>query len=71
MDTGFYDPIAPKSKKPANALEYDNRSSRYQSIGTDYGVGHAQPTGHEGNPAATARTLPTGRVNTLNIYEEK
>jgi len=76
MKTGFKDPIAPKQykegEKPWNwqAPHYDNRSSCFMQAGTDYGVGHNQPVGHEGNPKSDGG-VPKGRVATVPIYPEK
>lgn len=54
----FKDPIAIKNQKPKDkeypdklyeAPSYDHRHSCFISAGVDYGVGHRQPVGHEGN----------------------
>ena len=63
MKTGFKDPTAIKKQSPRDqpvdgknspwdfrCPQYDQRSGCYVSAGTDYGVGHTQPVGHEGNP---------------------
>ena len=78
MKTGFKAPLAPKKQKPKDHPEggkkspfdftcpqYDQRSSCFIAAGTDYGVGHTNPVGHEGNPKMKVPTLPFGRVNTL------
>lgn len=67
----FNDPIKPKEKIPKptpkdsknspwdfRCPDYDERSSCFVNAGTEYGVGHRQPVGHEGNPKSTAETLP-------------
>lgn len=50
--------------------QYDQRSSNFLNAGTDYGVGHAQPIGHAGNPKERVPCLPYGRVNTMRDDEE-
>ena len=67
----FKDPTAIKGQKPADkpkdgknspwdftCPQYDQRSSRFVNAGTDYGVGHANPMGHDGNPKQSVSTLP-------------
>lgn len=49
--------------------QYDQRSSNFINAGTNYGVGHAQPIGHEGNPKMRVPSLPYGRVDTMRIDE--
>lgn len=77
MKTGFKDPIAPKQtkegEKPWNweAPHYDHRSGWTMAAGTDYGVGHNQPIGHEGNPKKDAAVLPMGRVDTMDLYPKR
>jgi hypothetical protein len=75
--THFKDPIAIKEKKDGkypwtyDAPHYDKRSSHYMNAGDNYGVGHKQPVGHLGNPKEKAPTLPSGRPETLKIYEDR
>lgn len=71
MKTGFHDPIQakPKSKKvniPWNfeAPQYDDRT--HVCAGTNYGIGHNQPVGHQGNPKQFSPVLPQGRVKTMS-----
>lgn len=54
----FKDPAAIKNQKPKDrefpsklfeAPSYDHRHSVFVNAGTNYGVGHKQPVGHEGN----------------------
>ena len=45
--------------------QYDQRSSNFVNAGTHYGVGFAQPIGHEGNPKTVVPALPRTRMNTL------
>lgn len=45
--------------------QYDQRSSNFINAGTHYGVGTAQPIGHEGNPKSTVAALPRTRKDTL------
>lgn len=67
----FKDPIAIKNQQPKDkpkdgknspwdftCPQYDERSSVFVKAGTNYGVGHRQPVGHEGNPKASAAVLP-------------
>lgn len=67
----FKDPIASKGQKPIDkpkdgknspfdytCPQYDERSSVFVNAGTDYGVGHANPFGHDGATKSTASTLP-------------
>ena len=83
MKTGFKDPIAIKNQIPKDkpvdgkkspwdftCPQYDQRSSCFIKAGTDYGVGHRQPVGHEGNPKSIVSVLPKGRVNTLKTDPE-
>jgi len=82
MKSGFKDPIAPKSeskqmpkdgkKSPWDFTcpEYDQRSSCFVNTGSEYGVGHRQPVGHEGNPKERASTMPMGRVKTMEVDEK-
>ena len=83
MKSGFKDPIAIKNQKPKDepvdgknspwdfrCPQYDQRSSCFVNAGTDYGVGHRSPVGHEGNSKSTVATLPKGRVNTMKIDEK-
>lgn len=80
MKSGFKDPIAIKNQKPKDkpvdgknspwdfrCPQYDQRSSSFLNAGTDYGTGHRQPVGHEGNPKESVSTLPKGRVNTMKV----
>jgi hypothetical protein len=60
----FPDPIKAKQKKNGDypfefkAPKYDERSSCYMKAGDDYGLGHKQPVGHDGNPKQFVSTLP-------------
>lgn len=47
-----------KSPWDFSCPQYDQRSSKFVNAGTDYGVGHRQPVGHEGNPKQTVSVLP-------------
>jgi hypothetical protein len=47
--------------------QYDQRSSNFINAGTHYGVSHAQPVGHEGNPKKEG--VPFGRVKTMRVDE--
>jgi len=49
--------------------QYDQRSSVFLNAGTDYGVGHRQPVGHEGNPKQRVSTMPFGRPETMIVDE--
>lgn len=82
MKSGFNDPIKIKAQTPKNkpvdgknspwsfeCPEYDQRSSCFVSAGTNYGVGHRQPVGHEGNPKQKVPVLPMGNVNTMKVDE--
>lgn len=75
MKTGFKNPIEPKEGKkersPWNFDQppYDERSSCYVNAGTNRGVGHKQPVGHEGNPKSDS-VIPKGRVSTMELYED-
>jgi hypothetical protein len=82
MKSGFKDPTAIKRQEPKDkpmdgknspwdfrCPQYDERSSCFVNAGTDYGVGHRQPVGHEGNPKSTVGTLPRGKVNTMKVDE--
>jgi len=83
MKSGFKDPIAIKKQNPMDkpkdgkkspwdftCPQYDQRSSCFVNAGTHYGVGHAQPVGHEGNPRSKVECLPYGRVKTMEVDEE-
>jgi hypothetical protein len=71
MKSGFKDPIAVKEgkkiKSPWNfdAPSYDERTSCFVNAGTNYGVGHKQPVGRQGNPKSEVDVLPKGRVKTM------
>lgn len=73
MKTGFTEPNPiPKEKKMKSPWNfdcpaYDERTSCYVNAGSHYGVGKAQPVGHEGNPKSTVSALPRGKVNTLKV----
>lgn len=47
--------------------QYDQRTSNFINAGTVYGVGHAQPVGHEGKPKKEG--VPMGRVPTMRVDE--
>lgn len=81
MKSGFKDPTAIKSQKPADkpvdgkkspwdfsCPQYDQRSSSFVNAGTDYGVGHKQPVGTE--KSTSKNSLPIGRVNTMRVDEK-
>lgn len=81
-ESGFSDPIRIKTQreedKPKDGRnspwdyrcpQYDQRSSNFINAGTNYGVGHRQPVGHEGNPKQYADCLPMGRVKTMRVDE--
>jgi hypothetical protein len=78
--SGFADPIKIKNQNPKDkpvdgvgitwdfrCPQYDQRSSNFVNAGTHYGVGHAQPIGHFGNPKRTVDVLPQGRVQTMQV----
>lgn len=73
MKTGFKNPIAAKEKKHGDrpwsykAPDYDRRSSHGISAGDNYGVGFNQPIGLE--KVSQGYAVPTGKVQTLKIYE--
>ena len=80
--SGFNDPARIKSQRPEDkpkdgnnspwdfrCPQYDQRSSNFVNAGTNYGVGHNQPIGHEGNPKTSAATLPFGRPTTMRVDE--
>lgn len=82
MKSGFSDPVAIKSQRPNDkpidgknspwdfrCPEYDQRTGPFVSVGTNYGVGHNQPVGREGNPKQRVATMPFGRVNTMKVNE--
>lgn len=50
--------------------QYDQRSSNFINAGTHYGVGVAQPIGHEGNPKSVVAALPRTRRDTLQDDDE-
>jgi hypothetical protein len=50
--------------------QYDQRSSNFINAGTHYGVGFAQPIGHEGDPQAVVAALPRTRMNTQQVDDE-
>ena len=49
--------------------QYDQRSSNFINAGTNYGVGHNQPIGHDGNPKQRVSVLPFGKVETMRVDE--
>jgi hypothetical protein len=82
MKSGFKDPDAIKNQKPKDTNmdkknpiwdfscpQYDERTSCYIKAGTDYGVGHKQPVGRQGNPKMHVDTLPFGKVKTMKTDE--
>lgn len=74
MKTGFKNRLEPKVKENGkrpfsyDAPSYDNRSSRGVNAGDYYGTGVNQPIGS--TKVTSSYAVPTGRVKTLNIYEE-
>lgn len=83
MKSGFKDPTAIKAQKPKDqpvdgkntpwdfrCPQYDQRSSCFVNAGTEYGVGHRQPVGHEGNPKERVDVMPMGKVNTMRVDEK-
>jgi hypothetical protein len=81
MKSGFKDPIAPKKHEPKampkdgknspwqyNCPDYDQRSSCFVNTGTKYGVGHAQPVGHQSEPKMRVDTMPKG-AKSIEMYE--
>jgi hypothetical protein len=81
MKTGFKDPAAIKSQKPADQPkegkdspwdfrqpQYDERTSCFVKAGTNYGQAYRQPVGHDG--PCKPYGVPMGRPNTLKVYEE-
>jgi hypothetical protein len=76
MDSGFNDPIAPKVKKnkkksPWNfqAPQRDESTSCFVKAGTNYGMCHKNPVGHEGPAKMRVPTLPFGRIKTQEVDE--
>src|SRR5260221_6475912 len=80
---GFEDRTYPKEKNPEckpedgkgspwdfRCPQYDQRSSNFINAGTHYGVGFAQPIGHEGNPKPVVAALPRTRMNTQQVDDE-
>ncbi len=80
--SGFKDPIAIKAQRELDqpvdgknspwdfrCPQYDQRSSSFLNAGTDYGIGHRQPVGHEGNPKTVVSTLPQGKVKGMIVDE--
>jgi hypothetical protein len=79
----FKDPISPRKHEPRaepkngktpgwdfRTPSYDERSGEFVTAGTNYGVGYRNPTGHMGQPKATAETMPmTNRKQNANPYE--
>lgn len=67
----FDNPIAPKGQKNSavrtpwdfKAPQYDQRSSSFINAGTDYGVGHTNPIGHDSDPKQHVPTLPMEKHN--------
>lgn len=74
MKTGFKNKLENKTPSPSSfafeykAPHYDQRSGRAVKAGESYGVGHTQPVGSTTHSKGYA--VPTGRVKTLNIYED-
>ncbi|CAB4164559.1 hypothetical protein UFOVP816_46 [uncultured Caudovirales phage] len=81
-ESGFSDPIKIKNQRPKDkpkdgknspwdftCPQYDQRTGPWVQAGTNYGVGHRQPVGHEGNPKTKVSVLPMGRVNTMKVDE--
>lgn len=73
MKKPFKDPIEPKKHEPRaepkdgkhspwdfRCPDYDQRSSCFVNAGTDYGIGHRQPIGHDGNAKQSSEMLPKG-----------
>lgn len=82
MKSGFSDPISIKSQKPGDkpvdgknspwdfrCPQYDQRTGPFVNAGTNYGVGHNQPVGHESNPKQRVATMPFGKINTMKVDE--
>ncbi len=78
----FADPDKIKSQRPEDkpkdgknspwdfrCPQYGQRSSCFVNAGTNYGVGHKQPVGHQGNPKQRVDTMPFGRVETMRVDE--
>jgi hypothetical protein len=83
MKSGFKDPTGIKSQKPMDepkdgkkspwdyrCPQYDQRSSCFVNAGTDYGVGHKQPIGHEGNPKQRVDVMPMDHPRGMKIDEK-
>lgn len=79
-DPHFKDPIKIKNQKPGDkpkdgvnspwdfrCPQYDQRSGPWVQAGTDYGTGHRQPVGHNGETKMFADTMPMGRHDTMDI----
>lgn len=80
--SGFADPAKIKSQRELDqpvdgkkspwdfrCPQYDQRSSVFLNAGTDYGVGHRQPVGHEGDPKMRVDTMPFGKPTTMIVDE--
>ena len=81
-DSGFSDPLKIKNQRPKDqpkdgknspwdfrCPQYDQRSSNFVQAGTNYGVGHRNPVGHNGEAKREVPTLPRGKVSTMIIDE--
>lgn len=85
MKSGFKDPVIIKKQSPKDKPEgypkgnkdpwdfrcpqYDERSSCFVKAGTEYGLAHKQPVGHQGDPKMRVDVLPFGRPTTMPIDE--
>jgi hypothetical protein len=75
MKTGFYDPNSGKDTKPSKtpwdfrSPSYDERSSCFLNAGTDHGIGHRVPVGHDARVKQRVPCLPYGKVNTMEVDE--
>lgn len=76
MKSGFKDRTEVKDenkviKSPFNfdCPQYDERSSKFITAGSHYGVGVTQPIGSKEKPKDRVDCLPFGRVDTLKVSE--
>lgn len=51
--------------------QYDQRSSNFVNVGTNYGIGIKQPVGHRGDPKEKVDVLPFGRPETMRVDETR
>jgi len=70
----FADPIANKrkpAKSPFNAPTKEGATTgRFMQAGDDYGVGHRQPVGRQGNPKQRVDVLPFDHRKGMSLDAE-